>query len=124
MTLVAIYGLNEDNPDFLKRLLFNINQFDNLSVIIAGDWNVNQNYGVDTVNYTGEHNPKSKLEIHEMINNMDLVDVWRKKIVALGDTLGGALVKNNSSFFDLKSVFSVKSTFVPIVVPVRLRCAI
>jgi hypothetical protein len=118
MTLV------EDNPDFLKRLLFNINQFDNLSVIIAGDWNVNQNYGVDTVSYTGEHNAKSKLEIHEIINNMDLVDVWRKKIVALGDIFGGALMKNNSSVFDLKSVFSTNSTFVPIVVPVRLRCAI
>jgi hypothetical protein len=107
---------------FLKRLLFNINQFDNLSVIIAGDWNVVKDHRVDTVNYTGEHNPKSKLEIHEMINNMDLVDVWRKEIVALGNTHGGVLMKNNSSFFDLKSVFSVNSTFVPIVVPVRLRC--
>ena len=49
---------------FLKRLLYNINQFDNLSVIIAGDWNVVQDYRVDTFNYTGEHNLKSKLEIH------------------------------------------------------------
>ena len=96
---------------FFKKLVFNINQFDNSSVIIAGDWNVVQDYRVYTVNYTGEHNPKSKLEIHEMINNMDLVDVWRKKIVALGDTHGGVLKKNNSSFFDLKSVFSVNSTW-------------
>jgi hypothetical protein len=26
MTLVAIYGPNEDNPEFFKRLLFNLNQ--------------------------------------------------------------------------------------------------
>ena len=58
--------------------LFNINQFDNSSVIIV-DWNVVQNYRVDTVNYTGEYNLKYKLEIHQMINNMDLVDVWRGK---------------------------------------------
>jgi hypothetical protein len=37
--LVAIYGPNEDNPDLKKKLVFNINQFDNSSVIIAGDWN-------------------------------------------------------------------------------------
>ena len=50
-------------------------QFDNSSVIIAGDWNVVQDYRVDTLNYIGENNPKSKLEINQMINNMDLVDV-------------------------------------------------
>ena len=57
MTLVTIYCRNEDNPHFFKRLLFNINS----SVIIAGDWNVVQDYRVDTVNYIGENNPKSKL---------------------------------------------------------------
>jgi hypothetical protein len=36
MTLVAIYGPNENNPDFFKKLVFNINQFDNSSVTIAG----------------------------------------------------------------------------------------
>jgi hypothetical protein len=51
MTLVAIYGPNEDNPDFFRKLVFNINQFDNSSVIIASDWNVVQDYRVDTVNY-------------------------------------------------------------------------
>jgi hypothetical protein len=34
-------------------------------VIIAGDWNVVQDYRGDTVNYIGENNPKSKLEIHQ-----------------------------------------------------------
>jgi hypothetical protein len=45
--------------------------------VIIVDWNVVQNYRVDTVNYTGEYNLKYKLEIHQMINNMDLVDVLR-----------------------------------------------
>ena len=79
ITLVAIYGPNEDNPDFFLELVFNINQFDNSSVIIAGDWNVVQDYRVDAVNYIGENNPKSKLEIHQIINSMNLVDVWRDK---------------------------------------------
>ena len=38
-----------------------------------------KDYRVDTVNYIGENNPKSKLEIHQVINSMDLVDVWRDK---------------------------------------------
>jgi hypothetical protein len=50
-------------------------------VIIAGDWNVVQDYRVDTLNYTGENNPKSKLKINQMINNMDLVDVWHKFLI-------------------------------------------
>ena len=54
-------------------------QFDNSSVIIAGDWNVVQDYRVDTLNYTGENNLKSKLKINQMINNMDLVGVWIEK---------------------------------------------
>jgi hypothetical protein len=64
-------------------------------VIIAGDWNVVQDYRVDTVNYIGENNPKSKLEIHQMINSMDLVDVWRDKNLALGDTHGGPYIATN-----------------------------
>jgi hypothetical protein len=46
-------------------------------VIIAGNWNVVRDYRVDTLNYTGENNPKSKLKMNQMINSMDLVDVWR-----------------------------------------------
>jgi hypothetical protein len=46
-------------------------------VIIAGDWNVVQDYRGDTVNYIGENNPKSKLEIHQMINSMDLASLNR-----------------------------------------------
>jgi exonuclease III len=48
-------------------------------VIIAGNWNVVRDYRVDTLNYTGENNPKSKLKMNQMINSMDLVDVWREK---------------------------------------------
>jgi hypothetical protein len=44
-------------------------------VIIADDWNVVQDYRVDTLNYTEENNPKSKLKINQTINNLDLVDV-------------------------------------------------
>ena len=60
----------------------------NPAVIIAGDWNVVQDYRVDTVNYIGENNPKSKLKIHHW---------WmfgERNILALGDTHGGALIKN------------------------------
>jgi hypothetical protein len=45
---------------------------------------------VDTVNYTGENNLKSKLKINQMIWGM----FGERKILALGDTHGGALIKN------------------------------
>ena len=78
MTLAAIYGPNGDNPDFFHVFFNHINNFDNSSLIIAGDWNVVQDYNLDTLNYSGQNNPKSQLQIHQMMNDYDLVDIWRK----------------------------------------------
>ena len=72
-------------------------------MIIAGDWNVVRDYRVDTLNYTGENNPKSKLKINQMI----IVWIWlmfgERNILALGDTYGGALIKNSGLDYFLVS---------------------
>ena len=51
LTLVAIYGPNDDNPDFFQSLQSKICLYENTSVIVVGDWNVVQNYNKDTFNY-------------------------------------------------------------------------
>ena len=40
LTLVGIYGPNEDKPDFLPNFKWKNGLFENSSVIMAGDWNV------------------------------------------------------------------------------------
>jgi exonuclease III len=39
-TLVAVYGPNNDEPQFFTNLQRKIESLDNSSVIIGGDWNV------------------------------------------------------------------------------------
>ena len=35
-------------------------------------------YNKDTLNYINENNPKSHAQIHQLISELDLVDVWRE----------------------------------------------
>ena len=51
ITLVSIYGPNEDKPNFYKNLKQKIQDFGNENVIICGDWNLVLNPDVDTENY-------------------------------------------------------------------------
>ena len=39
-----------------------------------GDWNVVQDYNLDTINYLRENNSNSKLTLHSMMNDLDLID--------------------------------------------------
>ena len=39
VTLVNIYGPNEDNPQFYRNLKEKYSEFDNEILIICGDWN-------------------------------------------------------------------------------------
>ena len=43
VTLVNIYGPNEDNPQFYRNLKEKYSEFDNEILIICGDWNFVQN---------------------------------------------------------------------------------
>ena len=60
LTLVALYGPNDDTPNFFSLLQAQIETIANSSKIIVGDWNVVQDYDKDTKNYKGKNNPKSK----------------------------------------------------------------
>lgn len=50
-TLVSIYGPNEDNPDFYRKIDEIIDDFENESVILCGDWNLVLNPQCDLFNY-------------------------------------------------------------------------
>ena len=74
MTLAAVYGSNEDKPCFFETLQSKINIFSNSSLILVGDWNVVQDYNLDTINYRRENNSNSKLKLHSMMNDLDLIN--------------------------------------------------
>ena len=59
MTLVALYGPNEDSPNFYKQIEEQITDLQNSSIIMVGDWNVVQDYTLDTHNYKSKNNFKA-----------------------------------------------------------------
>ena len=75
--LVALYGPNEDKPEFFQTLNTKIHLYQNTSSILVGDWNVVQDYKNDTLNYRGENNPKSKQAVKDMMIDLDIIDIWR-----------------------------------------------
>ena len=77
MTLAALYGPNEDSPNFYTHLQEMITSLQNSSIIMVGDWNVVQDYNLDTCNYKMKNNLNSHKKIQDLKEALDLVDIWR-----------------------------------------------
>ena len=77
VTLVNIYGPNEDNPQFYRNLKEKYSEFDNEILIICGDWNFVQNPEVDYFNYLHINNPRARKVVLDTMEENSLVDVWR-----------------------------------------------
>jgi exonuclease III len=76
ISLLNLYGPNSDSPEFFDNLKEQLERFPG-SVIMAGDWNVVQDYLLDTYNYKKDNNIKSHNSILELKVNLDLNDPWR-----------------------------------------------
>lgn len=66
VTLINIYSPNNDCPTFFSKVSDVIENFDNQSIIITGDYNLVQNQDLDTYNYCNVNNPKAKEKILEI----------------------------------------------------------
>ena len=72
-----VYGPNEDSPEFFEEVFNVINDFGNQSIIIGGDWNVVQDFQLDTYNYTGQNNPRARKKLLEQMEGNNLNDIFR-----------------------------------------------
>ena len=80
-TQVTLYGPNADSPEFFTNLKENIInlinwELSNEPIILCGDWNVVLNYHNDTINYLKENNPKAQKSVLELIDILELDDVY------------------------------------------------
>jgi hypothetical protein len=58
MTLISVYGPNEDEPIFFTMSKTKMEQFDNNNLtILGGDFNAVQDYSLDTLNIKHRNNP-------------------------------------------------------------------
>ena len=77
VTLVNVYGPNNDDPDFLLEVFAEIDQFDNEFLIVGGDFNT----VIDHLDYQGSRQHHSNIKTSEMLSvimeEYGLCDVWR-----------------------------------------------
>ena len=77
VTLINIYGPNEDNPKFYDTITEIIEKFNNKETIICGDFNLVQSFELYTFNYIKVNNPKAREKILDIKETMNLVDPFR-----------------------------------------------
>ena len=77
ITLVNIYGPNEDNPNFYTNIIQKISEFENDQVIICGYWNFVLDPDLDYNNYLHVNNPRARKIILDFIEKENFVDAWR-----------------------------------------------
>ena len=78
ITLINIYGPNNDTPLFYNKDSETIEYSNNQSIIPTGDYNLVQNQRLDTYNCVGINNPKAKDKVLDMIEIYNLTDPFRE----------------------------------------------
>lgn len=77
ITLVNLYGPNNDNPQFYENLKHKINEFENEQVIMCGDWNLVIDPTMDSYNYLHINNPRARQVILNHLEDENFIDPWR-----------------------------------------------
>ena len=77
ITLVNLYGPNQDNPNFYTNIKQKVSEFENDQAIMCGDWNFVLDPDLDYNNYLHINNPKARKVILDYIEEENLLDVWR-----------------------------------------------
>ena len=82
ITLINIYGSNNDTPLFSNKVSESIEYFNNHSTILTGDYSLVQDQIWDIYNYVGINNPKAKDKALDRIEIYNLTDPlkWVRKI--------------------------------------------
>ena len=78
--IINTYGPNKDNPDFFSEIEILISNNPSDYLILCGDLNIVLNPQKDSQNYVtnySNNNPKSRRKLIEIIENYDLVDIYR-----------------------------------------------
>ena len=76
-TLINLYGPSKDHTDFYDGIKNIIKGSESGNLILSGDWNAVLDQKKDCLNYKGINNPGSTGKIQNIIDEFDLIDIWR-----------------------------------------------
>ena len=79
LTIGSIYAPNDQIEIFLEEIFEKINQLNNVFNVIGGDWNMIQDFKLDTYNYEKWNNRTASKRLEDKKVEYDLVDIWRVK---------------------------------------------
>ena len=77
-TLASIYAPTKDDPKFFDDVFSTLSKLSKHDVILAGDWNVVLNDGLDKDRGPMHANKASKVTLKSYINEFDLIEIFRE----------------------------------------------
>lgn len=83
LTLINLYGPNNDSPNFFQSISDYIDRINNSDFIICGDYNCVLDPKLDSYNYKFVNNPKNRNQIIETMRNKNLIDPFRENYPSL-----------------------------------------
>ena len=78
LLLVNVYGPNTDNPFFYNNLESLVKKQGVKNMILGGDWNLVMDFSIDCHNYKKINNENAHKKVTEIMENFDLIDIWRE----------------------------------------------
>ena len=78
LLLVNVYGPNKDDPTFYEQLKEQIIKMNCSDIVMAGDFNLVLDPARDYDNYKRVNNPNAQEKMQDIINELELCDIWRQ----------------------------------------------
>ena len=87
INLLTIYGPNNDDPAFYNKIQNILTETD--YTVICGDFNIVLYPSKDTDNYKSINNPKACTAVLNMMEQLDLIDVYRRIKIQMKNGIHG-----------------------------------
>ena len=75
-TLVNVYGPNEDDPEYFKKIIYELRNHECTNIVMGGDFNMVMDSDIDSVNRNPSHQ-RAREVLLQLCEEFDMIDCWR-----------------------------------------------
>ena len=98
-TLANVYAPSDDDPEFFMNFWQQIEQFENISKIVGGDWNLALDIDIDKQRGRNQTHPRAAEIIKTYMTKAELLDIWK---ILNPDTLSFTWYRGKPSLIHLR----------------------